>query len=185
LFCNFGFWNKMAARRPSWTRFQPTSNLAEILVQYISTPNLKPLNQSIQKISIGHRQNAKFARLFNVWPLWPWKVGQIQNLGRMFRTVTQNLVFLAIGFRWYDPLYVFQDGRQAAILKMRERKKCSFQYTTPSRTYSIKLVIVAFCFATDGRTDGRKTWKQYIRQLSSKVRLWLVTVWRNSEIWQD
>jgi hypothetical protein len=48
-------------------------------------------------------------------------------------------------------------SKMAAILKMRERKKCSFQYTTPSCTYSIQLAIVALCFAMDGRTEKVKT----------------------------
>jgi hypothetical protein len=40
----------------------------------------------------------------------------------------------------------------ATLLKKQERKK---QNTTPNRTYSIKFLIVALCFAMDGRPDGK------------------------------
>jgi hypothetical protein len=46
------------------------------------------------------------------------------------------------------------------------KKKCIFQYTTPNRTYSIKLVIVALCLTTDART----TWKQIYTNFLRKCR---------------
>jgi hypothetical protein len=144
----------MAVSQPSWTRIQPTSNLAKLLVQYMSTPNLKPLNQSIQKISIGHRQNAKFARLFKVWPMWPCNVRQIQNLGRMFRTVvrcthTQNSVFLAIRVQEIWPIVCFPRWPPGCHIEMRELKKMQFSVChTYSRWFGFLLFgdcCIMFC----------------------------------------
>jgi hypothetical protein len=60
-------------------------------------------------------------------------------------------------------LYVFQDGHLAAILKMRERKKCSFQYTKLYLQHKIGDCCIMFC---DGHPHGRTYKVKTIRQLS-------------------
>jgi hypothetical protein len=71
--------------QPSWTWFQLASNLAYILVQYISTrstPTLKLVNQSVQQI-------IDQISPFKLWPLWPWRVGRIQNLCSILKSVVR------------------------------------------------------------------------------------------------
>jgi hypothetical protein len=61
--------------------------------------------------------------------------------------------FLVIRVQEIWPIVCFP--RWLPHRKCGSEKKCGFQYTTLNCTYSIKLVIVALCFVTDGLMDPR------------------------------